>query len=93
MDAGGRLGGAKRRHISNLGKTYQESHRRQRGGGYRERESRSGIQSKAVMYRGNPECWDGDGRHPGGRMNLCVRRRCWDGDGRRPGGKMTSFGS
>ena len=46
-----------------------------------------------LIQRGTPECWDGDGRHPGRQMTLCGRRRCWDGDGRRPGGRMKSCGS
>ena len=38
VEAGGRLGGSKRQQRRNSGKPCPESHRRQRGGGYRERE-------------------------------------------------------
>ena len=62
MDAGERLGGAKRIHRSNSRKPWQESHGNQRIGGYRERESRSRGQRKGVMQRGKSEFWDGDRR-------------------------------
>ena len=42
MDAGGRIGGAKRRERNNFGSPWKESHGKLRGGGDRERESHRG---------------------------------------------------
>ena len=42
---------------------------------------------------GKLACWDGDRRHPVGKMTSCGRWRCWVGDRRRPGGRMESCGS
>ena len=54
VDAGGRLGGAKRRQRSKFGKTWQESREGQKIGVYMERESHNRIQRKVVIQRGKP---------------------------------------
>ena len=54
MDAGRRLGFIKRRQRKHFGPTWQVPHRMLRGGGDRERESRSRSQREVVMQRGDP---------------------------------------
>ena len=91
--AGGRIGGAKRRHRNNFKTPWQESLRRLRGDGYLERKPRSRNQREVGWQDGKSECWGGYRRRPGGRMISCGRQRCWEGDKGRPGGRMKSFGS
>ena len=86
VDAGGGLGSAKRRYRNNLGPLWQESRGKLRGGGDWERASHSRSHREVVFQDRKLECWDGYRRQPGGRMNLCGRRRCWDGDRGHPGG-------
>ena len=80
VDARGRLGGSKRRHINNFRKPWQESHGKLRGGGNWERDSRSRIHIEVVLQIGKSEFWDGYRRWSGARMTFCGRQRCQDGD-------------
>ena len=66
VDAGGRLGGAKRRQRNNFGTPRQESCGKLRGGGDWARESHSRSQREVVLQDGKSERWDEDGRLPGG---------------------------
>ena len=64
-----------------------------REGGLVERLSHSMIRKGEGGRVCKSACEYGDKRRPGGRMNLCDRRRCLVGDRGRPGGRMNLCGS
>ena len=93
VNAGGRLGGAKRQQRNNFGPPWNKYRGELRVGGNSERASHSRIHRGVVCQDGKPEFWYGEGRRLGGRMTSCGRRRCWDGYKVRIVGQMNSFGS
>ena len=89
---GGSLGGTKRLHRNNFGPPWNESSGGLRVGGDLEKDTCSKSHREVGWQNGNSECWNIDGRRPGGRMNLCGRRVCWDGDRGCPGGRISLCG-
>ena len=86
----GTHGGVKRRQRHILGQPWSKYCGKQ-GVGAGVRGTRSRVWEETVG--GGRFCicryWNGDGKHPGGRMTPCGGWILWDGYGRRPGGQRT----